>query len=706
MKKLILILLALLAIPTTVATAADISNAAYVGRIAVSNNGTATTNVATNMSLSSTYLINNFGLQSDLSDIAMLNSASADVTFMPGSGSNPWILWVPSISGGTTIDNRLYMRDVTGSTMAFFPDPSGTGVTTTDHASMEIGDNGTITTTGRLNVDSGGAIFLKEDAIAAWNSNSGNVTAGIADNVSPTSFADTGGTWSNEANAYDGDTGTYAQESTPATSWGNYLDLTFGGAFSNGIRYYMNGYGAGTVNQTEISIYYDGAWHSTYNGTFTNLAWTEISYDYQVVSGVRIRFYNAGGSPNNSRVHEIEFMGFGADVYLTGLSSGEQTVVTRLSSYFSLMELAIDEQADNLIWNSNFEVGTPPTGWTSAGANTITRDGTKYVTGSYSLKSVTTSIRETTHTLTDYAPAHSGETLTFGAWVWCDAATKARLRILGAGLSETFSSFHTGSSTWEWLTVSGTLPNPATTLFVQLQVWTYTAYMDGAVLIEGNSIPAAYISNPPSTAALSSGIPDNANDWQLFTNGAFDYVESFSLAVDGTDAVSYDFNTYLSSATITDDAGSNDGTLTFRTTSSDPDVSASLVSLQPVTQATANSSALGWASMITSAPDEPSTMYTEDTAPGFFFTPLVNTLLDFGGVSRFFFWSNFAFIIILLGGMLAFRIHPSLLVKIVVMGALMILFAIPGINIYGGYVVLYFGFFAFGILVASRSYGI
>lgn len=82
-----------------------------------------------------------------------------------------------------------------------------------------------------------------------------------------------------------------------------------------------------------------------------------------------------------------------------------------------------------------------------------------------------------------------GLTVTYGCWVYATQANKARLRIYdGIGLSN--SSFHTGNSTWQWLTVTRTIDNSATSVMGICSVdyvGNYIAYFDGAILVEGSS---------------------------------------------------------------------------------------------------------------------------------------------------------------------------------------------------------------------------
>lgn len=199
----------------------------------------------------------------------------------------------------------------------------------------------------------------------------------------------------------------------------------------------------------------------------------------------------------------------------------------------------------------------------------------------------------------------------------------------------------------------------------------------------------------------SDSIPDTVNDLVIY---APYYLGGYNLSVNGTDVCSIPWSY---GATLEDQSGNgNDATPTFRTTSSDADVSAELTEYLPYQEADADTVPIGYGTIFDEAPEQPETAYSENTSPGIFFAPALNAIIDITPIPRSFFWYNFAFCIIILSGMVTWRIHQSLILKAIVMTAFMILFALPGINIYGMYTVIYFSFFNFGLIVMSRSYGL
>lgn len=122
---------------STATFASDTSGATYTGTIRVTNDGTANTSVATIIyGINSTSFISNGYLNATATDSTIQHSGT-DVKYMPGYGSNLWIMWVSSIGGTTYYDDKLYTPNVTGSDIVYFPGDGG--MTVSDDASLEPG---------------------------------------------------------------------------------------------------------------------------------------------------------------------------------------------------------------------------------------------------------------------------------------------------------------------------------------------------------------------------------------------------------------------------------------------------------------------------------------------------------------------------------------------------------------------------------------
>ena len=148
--------------------------------------------------------------------------------------------------------------------------------------------------------------------------------------------------------------------------------------------------------------------------------------------------------------------------------------------------------------NASFETwengtSSAPDNWAVTGSGaTIAREGTTKKHGSYS--AALTRVGNDcslTRNLYDLAGGTyvRGRQVTFGAYVYATVASRARLRIYD-GIGTTNSSYHTGGSGWELLTVTRTLDGSATELTIGLEVnsGNTTAYIDAMTLVAGATL--------------------------------------------------------------------------------------------------------------------------------------------------------------------------------------------------------------------------
>jgi len=156
---------------------------------------------------------------------------------------------------------------------------------------------------------------------------------------------------------------------------------------------------------------------------------------------------------------------------------------------------------DNLLVNGDFEywyggTSVAPDGWNLAGSGvTIARESTIVKLGTYSAK-LTRTVDDCSLYIyqiqTEKGLAYwKGRTFTLGCWVYATVANRARISI--SGDSETTSAYHSGNSTWEWLTVTATIGNSTTNVYAVLKILNgnTSVYFDGAILVEGTK-PITY----------------------------------------------------------------------------------------------------------------------------------------------------------------------------------------------------------------------
>lgn len=218
-----------------------------------------------------------------------------------------------------------------------------------------------------------------------------------------------------------------------------------------------------------------------------------------------------------------------------------------------------------------------------------------------------------------------------------------------------------------------------------------------------------------ATNLYGTSVPDTAFDWTFLQNDVMLYMESHKLTASGT--LQQHIIWVNDSSTFTDQSGEDhDATPTFRTTSSDAEVSAELVSFLPIEEAEATSYVLEeTASILSAAPDEIPHMYTElqtNHLPG---AELINDALDAADIPQELFWFPFSFGIAIIAGFMAYRVtsgkgstQGSLLMQAIVSGVVLAFFSLmTGGGVTGGVVpfwpVFIFAIEAFAVMIWSKQ---
>jgi hypothetical protein len=160
----IILFLCLITIPV-MAIASNITGADYKTTIKITNNGTAVSNGIVELQLDTQTMIDADMLDAAATDCAIQDGNNQDVAFMPAPpGSDNWSIYVPSIGEGASYNNLLYSNDVTGGKICMFLD---TGMTIADDSSYELADNYTLKVDNvRLISSSDNIIAYKPDAYA------------------------------------------------------------------------------------------------------------------------------------------------------------------------------------------------------------------------------------------------------------------------------------------------------------------------------------------------------------------------------------------------------------------------------------------------------------------------------------------------------------------------------------------------------------
>jgi phage-related protein len=129
-----------------------------------------------------------------------------------------------------------------------------------------------------------------------------------------------------------------------------------------------------------------------------------------------------------------------------------------------------------------------PTEHTLSGAgSSVARESTIIKVGTYSAKITRAGTDcKIYYDLPEYA-SYLGRKMIFGCWVYATVASRARLSI-DDSVTPVYSSYHTGGSSWEFLTVTIDVDAAATRIRVGMEVNTgnTSAYFDGGILCEGS----------------------------------------------------------------------------------------------------------------------------------------------------------------------------------------------------------------------------
>lgn len=137
-------------------------------------------------------------------------------------------------------------------------------------------------------------------------------------------------------------------------------------------------------------------------------------------------------------------------------------------------------------WVENGTSAAPTGHVLSGGSATVARESTIIKKAVYSAKVTRVGADATLyHDHIDFAD-YEGRKMTFGCWVYATVASRARIAI-SDGVGSTNSSYHTGDSTWQFLTVTHDVDSSNTRLRAEMHVNTgnTAAYFDGGVLCEG-----------------------------------------------------------------------------------------------------------------------------------------------------------------------------------------------------------------------------
>lgn len=738
------ILITLIAIPGIV-IASDISDAEYDGTVRITNNSTTASPVFVPFSLNPSSLISSNYTLATLLDTSIQSNAGADVAYMPANPtSSNWCVYVPSILNSGVLDYKLYLGGGSdmNSKIRYFP--GSTGMTTLDSATLELGDNFTITQSGYIDITQSGAnITSKEDSLRTFIASSGNITSQIDKGyVDPTGNTDPSSQWSNETNIYDNDTGTFATDFVGGVAYSAWIQLERTPSMSKGCRWYFSGVADFTL--VEVDAYYDGGWYDLTDGAIalTISDWQTQEFADQashLVNQYRLRFYNSDPGANDARLAELDFIDV-SEVSISGLSSGERIIEVSSDNNSTFWGQKIDATtadfpiSDNLVFNAPFyhpdlatanfktkdtngnELRSTGTIWSSSGrvfagsgnislASAFSDISTNkqftvviwyYHTGGrflicnlnsandrFAVDINGTDIRVSTYNGTAYRGTKSG-TSTASTWhqmafTFNPDTVEGKLYLdltsltggNNAGLGLTTTGFRIGQRTDNAVPFEGTIGEveiydrvltlPEITGLYNTSSWKYNGSSD---LFHYDLLPA-------------TGVLDNANNWNFINSYSVPYFEYQEITINGIQQQYIDWE--YTSGNFTDDSGNgHDANPSYRTTSSDADVSAYLLLFSPISPLTADNWTVSSYGSMASTLSEPTGMYSEldvSHIPG---SDLIADVFASSSTPVAIFWFTLPFFVMIIFGLLVYKYTQSLLTQYVVMIIVYIGFAAMG----------------------------
>jgi hypothetical protein len=149
----------------------------------------------------------------------------------------------------------------------------------------------------------------------------------------------------------------------------------------------------------------------------------------------------------------------------------------------------------NLLYNPSVEIGDPATGYsvvqgTAARSNVVTKVGTYSEVFTVTIGQPFGIFYQQQSVIPNLILS-VGNTYTYDAWVWSSTPNTARIYATDGIQGNIYSTYHPGDSQWHELTTTITSQSAATTQMAMYITGSGNgAYIDGAVVILGNTIPS------------------------------------------------------------------------------------------------------------------------------------------------------------------------------------------------------------------------
>jgi len=610
MKRLLAVVIAgILLLSNSSALASDVSGAIWSAVVRITNNSTAASIVFVPFSANTSVLIAG-GYMNSSGNNTSIQIGGADVAYMPGYQANGWPVFVSSIGANTIIDGTLYMGGTTDMTSKIRWFPASGGGTVTDSASLEPSGNFSHSFSAYFDTTAGSGKYLanKSGAIATFVSPSvsGNITSWIYGSAVNGNILPTGnGTYNlNQIAAGDwtyvddpvgapddgatqisgastsGETESYTTNATGTRGQINSVTIFFRFRANNalGTAYVKPVLWLGTANTTGTEQNVAGTTYTTFNGTLTRPGggdWSIEDFDNLQI-GFSARIDNSAYFWSITQVYAVvNYYPVSASVSATGVASGEKSirVLYPLGSSGNLTPTS----ANGTVWTaaaSSYDSNWSTYAFDGAGTPAGTWGG--FI--EYNFTGNSSGVRMSANTNSGSIPQVDIDYWNGSAWIDIYEGT--------------YSSNPGGSSGVydDFLISQSILPQAYTKYRVQFY---HAGPGATSLLLEFRPVSYYYlgvaseaVTAYQAVSPLSNlSVPNTSSNWTLAQNNVMPYIASVNMSVGGNLKGSW---AWQYATTFTDQSG-NGNTLTpsFRTASSDADVSAELVGFAPITEADA-----------------------------------------------------------------------------------------------------------------------
>ncbi|MFA5389540.1 MAG: hypothetical protein WC312_07335, partial [Candidatus Omnitrophota bacterium] len=151
---IVMILLITIAIPIA-AAASDLTGADFAGNIAITNTGTAATNVSTVFAMDNESLFSVYNVDRDFDYVAVTSIAGTDSKFSPGGyEDDKWQIFMPSMDEDQTNYELLYVGHSDLAAIKYYF-PGSAGMVVLDNSTVELGNYGSMELSGFINTTAG-----------------------------------------------------------------------------------------------------------------------------------------------------------------------------------------------------------------------------------------------------------------------------------------------------------------------------------------------------------------------------------------------------------------------------------------------------------------------------------------------------------------------------------------------------------------------